>query len=117
MSLLSLIGISDALADTATATTQSTGQGLLSFLPMLILLVLFMYFMVIRPQTKRAKEHKSLIGGLQKGDEIVTVGGILGKIEKVADNFVQLSIADNVTITVQKNAIGACVPKGTIKSV
>jgi preprotein translocase subunit YajC len=116
MSILSLIGISDALADT-TAATQSAGQGLLSFLPMLVLLVLFMYFMVIRPQTKRAKEHKNLMSGLQKGDEVVTVGGLLGKIEKVADNFVQLNIAENVTITVQKSAIGTCVPKGTIKSI
>jgi len=110
--------ISDALADTASvASSPSTAQGLMSILPMIILLVLFMYFMVIRPQSKRAKEHKNLIGNLQKGDEVVTIGGILGKIEKINDDLMVLSIAENTSITIQKGAIASVVPRGTMKTV
>lgn len=116
MSILSLIGISDALADTTAAAAPNAGQGFISFLPMLVLLVLFMYFMVIRPQSKRAKEHKNLMSGLQKGDEVLTIGGVLGKIEKIDDSFIQLAIAEGVVIRIQKSAIASCVPKGTIKS-
>lgn len=115
MSILSLIGISDAFADTA-AATPSASQGFISFLPMLVLLVLFMYFMVIRPQAKRAKEAKALLSGLQKGDEVLTISGVLGKIEKISDNFILLNVAEGVNVNIQKNAIASCVPKGTIKS-
>lgn len=111
--------ISDALADTATTAAsapQSASQGLMSLLPMIILLVLFMYLMVIRPQSKKAKEHKSLINSLQKGDEVMTIGGILGKIEKIADDFVVLSIAENTNITIQKGAISNIIPRGTMKT-
>lgn len=131
INLLGILGIADAYAAdatnaavaattaaaTTTATTPSTGQGLLSMLPMLIILVLFMYFMVIRPQSKRAKEHRNLLSGLQVGDEIVIAGGILGRIEKISDNFIVLNIAENTNISVQKNSILSCVPKGTMKSV
>lgn len=102
---------------TGSTAAPSTGQSLMSFLPMIVLLVLFMYFMVIRPQSKRAKEHKNLMSGLQKGDEVVTLGGILGKIEKIADDFLVLNIAENTNVTVQKNAIANVVPRGTIKRV
>jgi preprotein translocase subunit YajC len=110
--------ISDAYADTAAgaASSPSTMQGLMSMLPMVILLVLFMYLMVIRPQSKKAKEHKSLIGNLQKGDEVVTIGGILGKIEKITDDLLVISIAENTNITIQKNAIANIVPRGTMKA-
>jgi preprotein translocase subunit YajC len=108
--------IDDALANAAAATTSTT-QGLMSMLPMIAILVAFMYFMVIRPQSKRAKDHKNLMNSLQKGDEVVTVGGILGKIEKVADDFIVINIAENVNIATQKSAISNIVPKGTMKSV
>lgn len=113
--------ISDVFADAApTAAAGATAapnatQGLMSMLPMIVLLGLFMYFMVIRPQSKKAKEHKSLMSNLQKGDEVVTIGGILGKIEKITDDLVVLSIAENANITIQKGAISNIVPRGTLK--
>ena len=100
----------------AAASEPSTTQGLISMLPMLAILVLFMYFVIIRPQSKRTKDHKNLIDSLQRGDEITTIGGILGKIEKISDDFVVLNIAENINITVQKSAISNVVPRGTIKS-
>jgi preprotein translocase subunit YajC len=75
-----------------------------------------MYFMIIRPQQKRAKEHKQMLEAMSKGDEVVTGGGILGKVAGISENFVELSIADNVTIKVQKQAVTAVMPKGTMKS-
>lgn len=79
-------------------------------------LVIF-YLMIWRPQAKRAKEHKNLLGGLQKGDEVVTSGGIVGKVTKVTDDFVVVEIADNVELKFQKQAISATLPKGTLKSI
>lgn len=107
--------IEDALA--ATTTTPSTSQGIISMLPMIAILILFMYFMVIRPQSKRTKDHKKLMDGLQKGDEVITIGGVLGKIEKITDDLIALNIAENTNITVQKSSISNVVPRGTIKSV
>ena len=101
----------------ASPTAPSTTQGLLSMAPMLIILVLFMYLLVIRPQSKRAKEHKSLMSNLQVGDEVVTIGGILGKIEKMNDNLLTIKIAENTEIVIQKNAIANIVPKGTLKTI
>jgi preprotein translocase subunit YajC len=75
-----------------------------------------MYFMIIRPQQKRAKEHKQLLDSLSKGDEVVTGGGMLGKVSGLSENFVELAIADNVTVKVQKQAITSVLPKGTMKS-
>lgn len=114
MNILAFFGITDAFADAAAAPTSS--QGLMSFLPMLVILILFMYFMVIRPQTKRAKEHRNLLSNLKKGDEVITAGGILGKIEEINDDFIMLSIAEKVTIKVQKGSVTNFVPKGTVKS-
>lgn len=110
----------DAFAETAqvaagAGSSPSTSQGLMSILPMIILLVVFMYFMVIRPQSKRAKEHKNLISNLQKGDEITTIGGILGKIENIADDFIVLNIAEGTNVTIQKSAIANVLPRGTMK--
>ena len=76
-----------------------------------------MYFLVIRPQSKRAREHRNLIADLQTGDEVLTSGGILGKIIKIADNFVILKIAENVEVKVQKSAVVMNLPKGTEKTV
>jgi preprotein translocase subunit YajC len=109
--------ISDAFADTAGAASPTTASGLMSILPMIILLVVFMYFMVIRPQSKRAKEHKNLLSNLQKGDEVITIGGVLGKIEKITDDFMVLSIAESTNITIQKGAVSNIVPRGTMKTV
>lgn len=79
-------------------------------------LVIF-YLMIWRPQAKRAKEHKNLLGNLQKGDEVVTSGGIAGKVTKVADDFVVVEVSDNVELKFQKAAIAATLPKGDRKSV
>lgn len=103
--------ISDAMAEGA---ASQGGDPLTALLFPIGLLVLF-YFFLIRPQSKRAKEQKAMIESLNKGDEVVTQGGILGKITKVSENFVTLEISNNVSINVQKSSIGALMPKGTIK--
>ena len=79
--------------------------------------ILIFYFMLIRPQSKRAKEHKALIQGIAKGDEVVTAGGILGKVTKVDEQYVALIVADNVELKMQKSSVSAVLPKGTIKSI
>lgn len=78
--------------------------------------VLIFYFLLIRPQNKRRKEHQSLVTGLAKGDEIVTAGGIVGQITKVEDDFIKVQVGENVEMRIQKTAIGATLPKGTIKN-
>ncbi len=100
------------LAHAADAAPQD--PGLMGFLPLIVIFVLF-YFMLLRPQMKRAKETKSMVEALQKGDEVVTAGGTLGKVVKVTDNFVTVEIAENTTVHVQKAAIQTLLPKGTIK--
>lgn len=114
MNILTFLGITDAFADAAATPTGI--QGMMSFLPMLVILILFMYFMVIRPQTKRAKEHRNLLSNLKKGDEVVTAGGILGKIDEINDDFITLTIAEKVNIKVQKGSVSGFMPKGTLKS-
>jgi preprotein translocase subunit YajC len=89
--------------------------GLVQLLPLVILFGLF-YFLLIRPQTKRAKEHRSMVAALQKGDEVVTSGGTLGRVTEVGEVFVTLEVAQNVNIKVQRQMIQAVMPKGTIKS-
>ena len=85
------------------------------FLPIVLMFVV-MYFLMIRPQMKKAKEHKSLVESLQKGDEVITQGGVAGRIVKVGENYVSLEVAPNVEIAVQKAAVGNVLPKGTLKS-
>ena len=75
-----------------------------------------MYFLMIRPQSKRRKEHQALVSSLSKGDEVVTVGGITGQVTKVEEGFVKVRVANNVELRVQKSSVGASLPKGTIKS-
>lgn len=99
-------------AHAADAGTGSAMGSLLLFLPM----ILIMYFLLFRPQQKRAKEHAALVGSLQKGDEVVTSGGILGKITDIGDNFIQLKISANGEMKIQRHAIHAVMPKGTFKS-
>ena len=89
--------------------------GLLSFLPLIVIFIVF-YFLLIRPQTKRAKEHRQLVAKLAVGDEVVTNGGVLGKITHVGDSFVTVEVADNVKIKLQKHAVASVVPKGTVKT-
>jgi preprotein translocase subunit YajC len=86
------------------------------FLIMMVILFGIMYFMIIRPQSKRAKEHKAMISALAKGDEVVTNGGTLGRVTKVGEQFVSVEIADGVEIKVQRAAVASVMPKGTIKS-
>ena len=83
----------------------------------LIGFVVIFYLMIWRPQAKRAKEHKNLLGTLQKGDEVVTSGGIAGKVAKVSDDFVVLEVSDTVELKIQKVAIAATLPKGTLKAI
>ena len=90
--------------------------GFMQLVPLVVIFVLF-YFMLIRPQMKRAKEQKNMLEALQKGDEVATASGMIGKVSKVGENYVHLDVADNVTILVQKAAIAALLPKGTIKDV
>ena len=86
----------------------------------LILIVLMfgvLYFLMIRPQMKRAKEHKTLLEALQKGDEVVAAGGVLGRITRINENYVTLEIADNVEVQVQRPAVQLVLPKGTLKNI
>lgn len=88
----------------------------MQFIPLIVIFVLF-YFMLIRPQMKRAKEQKNMLEALQKGDEIITTGGQLGKVVKVNENYISVEIAENVVVNVQKAAITTLLPKGTIKNI
>ena len=106
--------ISLAHAQTAGAAADPTG-GFMQLLPMILMFVV-LWFLMIRPQMKKAKEHKALIEALAKGDEVVTDSGLVGKITKVGDNYVTLEIAEGTEVTVQKPAIGLVLPKGTLKS-
>jgi len=91
------------------------GGGLLSFLPLLVIFAVF-YFMLIRPQMKRTKEHRQLVSQLSKGDEVVTNGGLLGRITAESETFITLEVADNVQVKLQRHAVANIMPKGTIKS-
>ena len=102
--------ISDAMAQSSSAAGAG---GFMSFLPMIALFVIF-YFLLIRPQQKRAKEHKGMVAGLAKGDEVVTMGGLLGKITAVDDNFVTVEIAKGIEVKVQRASVQAMMPKGTV---
>jgi len=102
-----------AYADTAAAGPAGSG---FEWVFLIGFLVIF-YLMIWRPQAKRAKEHKNLLGSLQKGDEVVTSGGIAGKVSKVADYFVVIEVSDSVELKFQKQAIAATLPKGTLKAI
>jgi len=95
-------------------STAASAPGFTDFLPLIIIFILF-WFMLIRPQMKRAKEQKRMLGELQKGDEVVTASGQLGKVAKINEQYVSLEIADGVITHVQKQSIQTLLPKGTIK--
>lgn len=105
--------ISNAYAEGAAPAPTA---GFMDFLPLIALVAVF-YFMVLRPQMKRSKEMKIMLEALQKGDEVVTSGGVMGRITKVGENYVTLEVAEGVNLQVQKGAIQTVLPKGTIKSV
>ena len=105
--------ISDALAEGAATTTQQ-GDPVMGLLLPIGMVVLF-YFFLIRPQSKRAKEHRQMVEAIGKGDEVVTTGGVLGKVVDVKENFISLEISKDVTVSVQKNMVSTLMPKGTIK--
>ncbi|ODS62888.1 MULTISPECIES: preprotein translocase subunit YajC [unclassified Arenimonas] len=88
---------------------------LMSLLPLIVLFIVF-WFLLLRPQMKKAKEHRELVAKLQKGDEVLTNGGIAGRIEDLGESFVTVEVADKVAIKVQRGAITAVLPKGTLKS-
>jgi preprotein translocase subunit YajC len=102
----------------SSAYAQAAGggdPGFLGFLPIILMFAL-LYFLMIRPQMKRAKEAKAMIEALQKGDEVVTAGGVVGRISKLGDQYLTLEIAPNTEIVVQRAAVQVSLPKGTIKS-
>ena len=105
--------ISSAYAQASGAASQS--DTLLTFLPMVAIFVVF-YFLLIRPQQKRAKETRAMLDALQKGDEVVTAGGVVGRISKLDAQYASVEIAPNVEISVQRAAIAQLLPKGTIKA-
>ena len=100
----------------AQAPALGGDSGLMGFLPIVLMFVL-LYFLMIRPQMKRAKEQKTMIEALQKGDEVITSGGVLGRITKVSDAYVTVEVATNTEVSVQKAAVQTLLPKGTIKSI
>ena len=111
-SLLNFL-IQDAVAQQVGAPAGGD-MGFLNLLFPIILIAAF-YFLLIRPQTKRAKEHKQMVEALKKGDEVVSGGGVLGRITDIGENFVQLEIAEGVQIRIQKQAISSLMPKGAYK--
>lgn len=105
--------ISDAMAAGSSAVQQPGMEGLLFPVGILV----FFYFLFLRPQAQRAKEKKQMISALAKNTEVVTAGGILGKVVEIDDNFVKLEVADNTFIQVQRQSIESMMPKGTFKAV
>ena len=106
--------IENAFAGTGDSAKQ---PGMSGQIIMIAVLLGGMYFLMIRPQSKRAKEHSNLLSGLVKGDEVVTTGGLVGKINKIVDQFLISIIAEGVEVTVQKQAVSFVLPKGTLKSI
>ncbi|MFD1260301.1 preprotein translocase subunit YajC [Entomomonas asaccharolytica] len=109
--------ISSAYAQQAAATgAAGDPNGIFTWVFLGGFIVIF-YFMILRPQMKRGKEHRNLLSALQKGDEVLTTGGIAGRIVKVSDEFIVLAVSDNVQLKFQKSAIAATLPKGTLKAI
>ena len=99
----------------AYAQAAGGGEGIIGFLPIILMFVL-LYFLMIRPQMKRSKETKAMIEALQKGDEVIAAGGVLGRITRISDAYIGLEIAPNTEINVQKASVQVLLPKGTLKS-
>ena len=101
----------------AAAAPEPGAPGLMSNLLFFVFLILIFYFMLIRPQQKRQKEHRAMVDALAKGDEVMTSGGMLGKVVDISDQYLTVEIADGVNVKVRRDTVGALMPKGTIKSV
>ncbi len=107
--------MSDAFAAVTDGAQSAHADGSFSLVMIVVIFVLF-YLMLIRPQNKRAKEHRELINQIKNGDEVVTLGGMLGKVINVDDQYIKVSVAEGVDIHLQRSAISSVLPKGTIKS-
>lgn len=111
---IAIFGISfNCIADAPAAVSEGSpfGSGMI-----FLVIIVVMYFLMIRPQNKRRKEHAELVNKVAEGDEVLTTGGIVGKISKVSGNFIVLSVSDTTNLTIQKGAIAQALPKGTMKS-
>ncbi|WP_242108505.1 preprotein translocase subunit YajC [Luteimonas aquatica] len=115
MSPLDLLDLVISPAHAQAAAPAPAGGGLSVFILPLVLLAV-MYFIMIRPQMKRQKEHRAMLDKLAPGDEVITSGGIAGVVREIGDSFISVEIADNVRVRVQKGAVGNVLPKGTLKS-
>nr|VFK00956.1 MAG: protein translocase subunit yajC [Candidatus Kentron sp. H]VFK01006.1 MAG: protein translocase subunit yajC [Candidatus Kentron sp. H]VFK04807.1 MAG: protein translocase subunit yajC [Candidatus Kentron sp. H] len=104
-----------AHAEPAPVGSPPESAGFITFLPMIVLFAL-LWFLLIRPQQKRAKEHRNMVNALSQDDEVVTSGGILGRITKLDDNFVKLQVAENIEVSIQRHAVTSLMPKGTMKT-
>lgn len=110
--------ISNAYADASSVASAAGSQGGgLSFVMMFAVFFVFIYFAIWRPQNKRAKEQQNLLTSIAKGDEVVTAGGLIGRVTKVSDQYITLSVANNVEMSLQKSSVVNILPKGTLKSI
>ncbi len=105
----------DFLISNAYAQTGVSGSTIMSLLPMVLIFVVF-YFILIRPQRKRAKEHREMVADIGKGDEVLTNGGFLGKITKLGDSYISVELGEGMTVKMQASSVSQVLPKGTIKS-
>jgi preprotein translocase subunit YajC len=106
----------DFFISNAWAQASDGPDPFISFLPLILIFVIF-YFLLIRPQTKRAKEHRKMVSELRTGDEVITGGGIVGRITETGEQFLKVEVADGVTLKIQRQTVAALLPKGTFKSV
>lgn len=110
--------ISDALAETATTAQTAVAQSDSPYsMIMIVAIFVLFYVMLIRPQSKRAKQHKDLVANLKKGDEIITAGGMLGKVVSLDEQYIRLSVSQGAEIVLQKSSVATVLPKGTIESI
>lgn len=117
LSVLLLTALFSALSFAEAAPVSPEGPGAMMQLIFFGGFILIFYFLMWRPQSKRAKEHKNLVTSLSKGDEVITNGGIAGKISKVSEDFVAIEVSEGVELKIQKVAIASALPKGTLKSI
>ena len=114
-SLLNVL-ITPAYADAAPAAAGAQ-QSSMSFFIIFGIFFVFMYFMILRPQNKRAREQQNLLSSLAKGDEVITAGGVVGRISKIAEQFITVTVANNIEIVMQKSSVVNVLPKGTLKTI
>lgn len=115
MSLLNLLGIMTANAAPATAQ-QPSAAGMFSPLIVMLLVIVVMYFLFMRPQNRKRKEHQQLVNDLGVGDDVVTIGGIVGRVSKLKDDFIEITVSKDTSITMQKSSVANVLPKGTFEA-